>query len=115
MRRTRRARRRRPPWSRRLHVGEVLGAMLAQDVPRPAALLGAGRAEAREQLALPRDRLVGYRPTHDQALEQQLDGALPGVLARERVAGERFGVLAPAGRRQRPAQRQDIALGVGVA
>src|SRR2546423_12769400 len=97
MRRTRRARRRRPPRSRRLHVGEVLGAMLAQDVPRPAALLGAGRAEAREQLALPRDRLLSHCPTHHPAPVTPIYNPRAGLPAPERAVRERIGVMAAVG------------------
>ena len=52
------------------------------DVADPAPLVGGGEAEAREQLLLARDRLgAGDLPAHGEALEQELDGALPRVLA----------------------------------
>ncbi len=77
------------------HVREVLGDVLAQHVADPAALVVGGEAEAREQLLLARDRLgPGDLPAHGEALEEELDRALPGVLLGEQVAAERRGVLA---------------------
>ena len=46
------------------------------------ALVGAGSAEACQQLALALDRRSGDRPAHRQPLEQQLHRPLPGVLLR---------------------------------
>ena len=69
-------------------------------------------AVAGEQLLLARDRLgAGDLPAHGEPLEQELDRALPGVLARERRAGRRGGVLAPRGRRHRAAQHEHVAVG----
>ena len=71
----------------RVELGELLGEVLAQHVADPVALLRRGEAVAAEQLLLARDRLgAGDLPAHREPLEQELDRALPGVLARERRA-----------------------------
>src|SRR5438270_79996 len=92
--------------------------MLAQHLPHPSTLLLGGHAQASEQLALAVDRRSGDHPSHGEALEQQLDRALPGMLLRRRCplpdAGEGPCVLAARSGRQRPAERQHVALAVGV-
>src|SRR5215212_4606568 len=97
--------------SRRLHVGEVLGEVLAQDVADPAALGLGGEAVAPEQLLLLDDR-VGPRqlPARREQLEQQLGAALPGVLPRQRRAVHGGGVLLPGGGAERAAQGEHVAL-----
>ena len=80
----------------------MLGGVLAQGIAHEAPLVGAGHPVAAEQLLLARDLEVRDRPRHGQALEQQLGGALPGVLAVE-ASGEDAGVFAPGARGQRAA------------
>ena len=70
---------------------------------------------AREQLLLARQRLgAGDVPAHREALEEELDGALPGVLAREDVAAGDLGVLHARRRRHRAAQHEQRAVLVAV-
>src|SRR4051794_6442324 len=108
------ARRGRRP-SRRLDVGEVLREMLAQDVADPRALVASGEPVAPEQLLLALDRLRPRDlPAYGEALEEELDGALPRVLALE-AAGAHAGVLGAGGRRHRAAQDQRVALRALVA
>ena len=101
-----------------LNVWEVLRAVLAQHRADPGALLGGGRAKALQQLALALDRRVRDAPAHREALEQQLDPPLPGVLlsaGRSRVrSGEHLRVLAPRGWAEYAAQGQHGAVRVGV-
>ncbi len=66
--------------SGRLHVWEVLCAVLAKDLSHPRPLRGAGCSKANEQLPLAVDGSPGDQPAHRQPLEQELDRALPGVL-----------------------------------
>ena len=104
--------------SRRVHVGEVLGAVLAQHLAHPCALVGRGHAKARQQLALALERRSGDDPADGQALEQQLGRPLPGILpgggwAVPR-AGECLCVLAPGARGERAAQREHVAVRVRV-
>ena len=87
-----------------LELREALGEVLAQHVAHPGALVLRGEAEAREQLLLARVGSLPRSPAHGEALEQELDRALPGVLPRQRRGGERRGVLAPRRGRQRAAQ-----------
>ena len=76
--------------------------MLAQRLAHPCPLIGSRRAEAREQLALALDGKAGDDPALGEALEEELDGPLPGVLLGEEVAGEDRGVLAPRPRCSEP-------------
>src|SRR4051794_21190929 len=89
----------------RLEAGEMLPHMAAQDVPDPRALGLRGHAEAREQVLLARVLDALHRPAHGEALEEELDLALPGVLARPRG---KLGVRAPRRRRHRAAQLQAV-------
>ena len=94
----------RPECSWRLHVGEVLRAVLAQHVPDPRPLGRAGRAEARQQLAL---AARSARPRSSQRTARRSnrnsDRALPRVLLlggpprpqRLGVLGRVAGVSAP--------------------
>ena len=72
-----------------------------------------------EQLALALDRRARDHPAHGQPLEQQLERPLPGVLLRARAprspapASACAYSLRGAGR-ERAAQRQHVAVGVGV-
>src|SRR4051812_24469122 len=75
--------------------------MLAQGPAHRRALLGRGHAEAREQLLLLGVLDAARRPADRQALEEELDRPLPGVLARP---VRQLGVLAPRRRRQGAAQ-----------
>ena len=64
------------------HVGEVLCAVLAQALAKPCALLGEA---TRSRASSSRWRVIGGgardRPADREALEEELDGAVPGVLA----------------------------------
>src|SRR4051812_1462717 len=80
--------------------------MLAQRRAHRGALLGRGHPEAREQLALLAVLDPAGRPADGQALEEELDRALPGVLASAR---RQLGVLAPRRGRHRPAQLERAA------
>ena len=57
---------------------------------------------------------VGDHPAHGEALEQELDRALPGVLLGEHVAVQHVVVLAAGLGRQRAAQHERVALRRGV-
>ena len=75
---------------------------------------GRGHPVAAEQLLLAGVSHAGDRPRHGEALEQQLDRALPGVLA---VAGRRRASSAYSRRVagvSAPRSSQHVALGVGV-
>ena len=78
------------------------------------ALRRAGHPVAPEQLLLALERQPGYLPAHGQALEQELHAALPAILRRGRGPGVQVAQLAQRARAQLVAQRQHVALGVGV-
>src|SRR6185312_14702985 len=98
-------------------VREVLGAVLAQHAAHPLALRLRGHAQTAQQLALALDRLAGDHPPDREALEQQLERSLAGVLDGLRGApraGRGSGVLAARPRRERAAQAEDVSLSVAV-
>src|SRR5206468_3794416 len=66
-----------------------------------------------EQLRLPSRLQPGDRPRHREALKQELDRPLPGVLLVPPPV-ERLRVLTATGGRQGSAQDQNVALGVAV-
>ena len=102
---------RRARRSRRLHVREVLGA--------GARAARRGRSCARPAVAARKRSSSSFwpsvgdavdRPAHGEALEQELDRALPGVLLRERARRRRTSAYCRARlRRQRAAQRRATA------
>ena len=71
--------------------------MLPQHVPDPGALLGGGRAEAHQQLALALDRRARDRPAHSQPLEQQLQryAALTVKVGLNLQRGQRLFIIGP--------------------
>ncbi len=77
------------------------------------ALGGRRHPVTAQQLLLALDLEPRDRPRDREALEQQLDRALPGVIAVQ-AAGQRVRVLAPGGRSQRAAQLEHVAVVVGV-
>ena len=88
-----------------VHVREVLRAVLAQRLADPRALRRAWPcAAAPSSSRWPLDRHARDHPAHGEALEQQLDRALPGVLARDAARRRR---RAP--RRTRAASRRSAS------
>src|SRR5438093_1385731 len=97
----------------------MLGEVLAQDLADPAPLVARREAKARQQLTLRGQRLgARYLPAHGEPLEQVLDGALPGVLARgargQFLAGAHAPVLLARPGRHRAAQYEQRALAAAV-
>ena len=66
----------------RVHIREVLGAVLAQPLAQPGPL---GGEATRSRASSSRWRVIGAapgdRPAHREALEEELERAVPGVLA----------------------------------
>ena len=88
--------------------------VLVEHLAHPAPLVGARHAVTPEQLALPLERQPADLPADREALEQELAAALPAVLgAGGRLRLERV-ELRPRAGAQFVAQRQDVALGIGV-